>query len=208
MTPTPLIGRGGMPYARLVHSSGAAVEVYLLGATITSYVSPAGQPLLYVSTAALFNGASPIRGGNPLAFPQFAMQGPLPMHGFARTSTWSLDAVGDGSATLSLRDCDATRALWPHAFILRLRIDFDGERLTTHLDVENPQGAPGPFSFDALQHSYFYLGGGEDALSHVTVAGLGGVTFLDKPQGNAPFVQEADPMTIEGEVDRTYCNTP
>lgn len=117
----------------------------------------------------------PIRGGIPIAFPQFASQGPLPQHGFARTSLWSLEASGDGTATLLLRDNEETRAAWPHAFELRLRIQFDDAHLTTHLEVTHPkQGAAEqqPLDFEALQHSYFYLGSGEDALSHARVHGL------------------------------------
>lgn len=201
-------GRGGLPHVQLRHSSGATVEVYLHGATVTSYVSPVGQPLLFVSSEAVFDGVKPIRGGIPLVFPQFAMQGPLPMHGFARTSSWTLEEVGDGMAVLSLRDSEATRALWAHAFRLRLRITFDEARLATHLDVENPKEATEPFSFEALQHSYFLAGTAEDAAARLTLAGLGGVTFLDKPRGAAPFVESNDPMRLEGEVDRIYCNTP
>ena len=201
-------GRGGLPHVQLRHSSGATVEVYLHGATVTSYVSAVGQPLLFVSSEAVFDGVKPIRGGIPLVFPQFAMQGPLPMHGFARTSSWTLEEVGDGMAVLSLRDSEATRALWAHAFRLRLRITFDEARLATHLDVENPKEATEPFAFEALQHSYFLAGTAEDAAARLTLAGLGGVTFLDKPRGAAPFVESSDPMRLEGEVDRIYCNTP
>lgn len=49
-----------------------------------------------------------------------------PAHGFARTSLWTLDGVsdhGDGTLVhLSLRDTDASRALWPHAFELELDV--------------------------------------------------------------------------------------
>lgn len=49
-----------------------------------------------------------------------------PSHGFARTSLWTLDGVsdhGDGTLVhLSLRDNEATRQLWPHAFELELDV--------------------------------------------------------------------------------------
>lgn len=122
-----------LPVVRVTHSSGAVLELVAFGAHILSYKTPAGQPLLFLSSKAALDGSKPIRGGIPIAFPQFAAQGPLPMHGFARTSTWEVDAVGDGSAQLSLRDSPATRVLWPHAFQLVYNIVFDGEHLSTTL---------------------------------------------------------------------------
>jgi len=198
-------GHGGLPRATVTHSSGATLEVYLHGGCITSLRTPRGQELLFVSTQAVWDGAKPIRGGIPLAFPQFGTQGPLPQHGFARTEPWTLDAVGDGSATLSLRDNERTRAQWPHAFRLRLRVLFDADHLTTHLDVENPAGAAGAFAFEALQHSYFATGG---ALEGVRVRGLQGAKYLSKPQANAAFTDDAEAIVLGGEVDRIYCNTP
>lgn len=199
-------GEGGLARATVTHTSGASLDVYLWGGCITSFKSPAGQELLFVSSKAVWDGVKPIRGGIPIAFPQFASQGPLPQHGFARNSLWTLESVGNGTAVLSLRDSDATRAVWPHAFALRLRIAFDDSRLTTHLDVENPAGSPAPFAWEALQHSYFAVGA--DAVSGVRVRGLKGVTYLSKPDGGAAFVEQADDMQLAGEVDRIYCNTP
>ena len=103
-------------------------------------------------------------------FPQFAGQGPLPMHGFARTSTWSVDALGDGTATLSLTDSDATRAVWPHAFKLTTRISISDEGLVQSLEVINPKGAEGPFAFEALLHTYLRVGDGA-APSSVGISG-------------------------------------
>ena len=73
------------------HVSGAAVEVYLHGATITSYKLPEGREILFLSSQAVFDGAKAIRGGIPIVFPQFG-GGVLPQHGFARNSLWSLQS--------------------------------------------------------------------------------------------------------------------
>lgn len=138
------------------------------------------------------------------------------MHGFARTMDWAVDDVGDGAASLSLRDTPATRAVWPHAFVLRLRASFDGGRLTTHLDVENPAvvgagveggGGADAWPFEALQHTYLYLGPAPTALGVARVWGLDGVKYTDKAQGGAAFVQQGDGFALEGEVDRVYCIT-
>ena len=137
----------------------------------------------------------------------------MPQHGFARNALWTLDEAGDGRAVLSLAANDTTRSIWPHEFKLRLRIQFDDSKISTHLDVENPKAGvtgsePAPFALEALQHSYFYVGKGNDAISHVRVAGLKGVTYLSKPHGNAAFTEESESIAIQGEVDRIYCNTP
>lgn len=74
--------------------SGDSVQVYLYGATVTSWKTSDGTERLFLSTAAVLDGSKPIRGGVPIVFPVF---GPppkdhptsqLPQHGFARNSNW------------------------------------------------------------------------------------------------------------------------
>lgn len=203
-------GEGGLPTVVVRHSSGSRLTVYLHGATVTSFTTPAGQELLLVSDKAVFDGVKPIRGGIPIAFPQFAAQGPLPMHGFARTSTWTPLHVGDGHIELELKDSDATRQAWPHAFRLVYHIQFDDSHLTCALDVINPEGSAGPFSFEALLHGYFRLSYGEDngGVERARIAGLAGVTYIDKPDNMSQHVQGEEPIRLGNEVDRIYMDTP
>lgn len=154
----------------------------------------------------MFDGVAPIRGGIPVVFPQFAKQGPLPQHGFARNSRWEVAAAGDGNAELRLADTDATRAVWPHTFSLAYRIAFDGEHLSTSLSVANPKSAAEPFAFEALLHTYLYVG--HDALPGVRVHGLKGVRYISKPDGGAIVEEAADAFPLDREVDRVYCDTP
>jgi D-hexose-6-phosphate mutarotase len=72
-----------------------------------------------------------VRGGIPIAFPQFARQGALPLHGFAREKKWRVDKVCSvsrwgqpASAILTLESDSSTRALWDHAFRLELTVVF------------------------------------------------------------------------------------
>jgi len=216
-------GRGGQPRVLLSHAaSGARAEVYLLGATLTSYVTARGHELLFVSPRAAFDGSTAIRGGVPVCFPQFADQGALPKHGLARTQAWALLEAGDGAALLELRDSPATRALWPHAFRLRLRVSFDGDTLGTTLEVENLDGAEDagagaadaaaaaaapPFEFEALLHTYLSVGAG--GLGAVRVAGLAGRAYRDKPSGGERRTEpDAEAFALEGEVDRIYEAAP
>ena len=46
----------------------------------------------------MFDGRQPIRGGVPVIFPQFGRPDQsLPMHGFARSSLWTVDAIVDAA---------------------------------------------------------------------------------------------------------------
>ena len=91
-------GRGGLDTVELVHASGATATVYLWGATLTSYCTAQREEIIFVSPGAVFDGTQPIRGGVPVVFPQFGRPDQrLPMHGFARTSTWSVDSIVDAS---------------------------------------------------------------------------------------------------------------
>ena len=65
-----------------------AVDVAYYGATVTSWRT-AGRERLWMSSLSRLDESGPIRGGVPVAFPQFADQGPLPLHGFARTLRWT-----------------------------------------------------------------------------------------------------------------------
>lgn len=194
-----------LPSLTLTHAaSGSTLTVYPYGATITSWKAAGGREVLFTSSRAVFDGSRPIRGGIPLAFPQFAAQGPLPMHGFARTCTWAVAARGDGFVELALSDDAATRAVWPHAFALTYRADFDGAMLRTALVVDNTGGAP--FPFEALQHTYVAGGAGAvagDGSGPLAVAGLRGAAFFAKSAG-AEGTQEAEEVRFGEETDRIY----
>jgi len=62
------------------------------------------------------DGVGPIRGGIPIAFPQFADTGPLRLHGFARDGLWALAEVMRSDtgvrAVFERADDEKTRALW------------------------------------------------------------------------------------------------
>ncbi|KAI8918131.1 galactose mutarotase-like domain-containing protein [Entophlyctis helioformis] len=102
----------------------AAVEVYLWGATVTSWRYK-GVERLFLSSKAILDGTKAIRGGIPLVFPQFGASpgAPLPQHGFARVSRWdwiglTVDNAAETTVQFGLRPAAipaAQKALWPHA---------------------------------------------------------------------------------------------
>ena len=146
----------GQPVLKLQTPDGAVALISLFGAQVLSWVPAGGEDRLYLSPDAVFDGATPIRGGVPLCFPQFAGRGPLPKHGFARTRLWEVSNTRAGKdfalATLRLADDEASRALWPHAFSAEMSVSISGDRLDLELEVDNTGSTP--FSFTAALHTY------------------------------------------------------
>ena len=85
------LGRGELPTATMSHPSGASCEIVLTGAHVTSWKTADGVERLFMSSASQFGAGAAIRGGIPVCFPQFSGRGPLPKHGFVRTSdAWEI----------------------------------------------------------------------------------------------------------------------
>lgn len=95
-------------------SQGAAAEIRLFGATVTSWkaTEKSGGELierLFVSSKAILDGSKAIRGGIPVVFPCFGPpehpdHSKLPQHGFARNEFWAFDSVVmDNDAGVSVR---------------------------------------------------------------------------------------------------------
>lgn len=197
-------GEGGLHRVVLTHPRGGRAHVYLHGAHLAEWRDGDGDEVLYLSGESRFSQDSAIRGGVPVIFPQFADQGPLPKHGFARTAGWTLAAHGatPDAARVSLRlsDTEATRALWPHRFTAHLTVTLSWS-LTVELSVENT-GAE-PFDFTCALHTYFRV----DDVRRASVAGLQGVRYRDKVTGGEA-VEAAEAVEIAGEVDRVYMEAP
>ena len=156
---------------------------------------------------AVFKPPKAIRGGVPVCWPQFSDFGPLQQHGFARNQPWKLLSSGGSSphgafAELELRDDDATRATWPHAFALRLCVSLsDAGALRMDLEAENT--GTEALSFTFALHTYFRA----DALK-ARVLGLTGTAYLDSLQARTRCTEAADSVAFDKEVDRIYLAVP
>eukprot|EP00033_Pygsuia_biforma_P003098 GCRY01003405.1.p1 GENE.GCRY01003405.1~~GCRY01003405.1.p1 ORF type:complete len:327 (+),score=77.39 GCRY01003405.1:122-1102(+) len=165
--------------------SDAKLTVQLNGACITSW-KPADEAenVFFVSKKAVKNQLKKsVRGGVPLVFPQFG-PGPLPQHGFARTSKWILKEAfhqnehkqqDDGHAVpphttvvLQLSQSADTLELWPHDFELCYVISLFETSLLCRLSVANTGSEP--FAFQALLHNYFAVAALSDAAVHLPSA--------------------------------------
>lgn len=186
---------------------GATAEIHRHGAHVTVW-RPAGDGnnRLYLSPSSEFSGSAAIRGGVPVIFPQFAAEGPLPRHGFARTSLWSLggiarEADGTAIAELVLRDSAETRAIWDAAFKAILAVTVVARRLEIMLRVENVGETS--FSFTAALHTYLHVHDVDDAEIH----GLRGTLYRDSGDSTL-VVDDDDRLSVRGCVDRVYVGAP
>lgn len=189
----------------LVAPDGATVTLTRHGAQVLSWKPAGAAEQLYLSARSEFVPGKAIRGGVPVCFPQFAERGPLPKHGFARTLPWELvlqeRGRDDALAVLRLRDSEATRAIWPHAFELELSVRVGGRVLDVELACENTGDAP--LQFTTALHTYLRVGD----LDAVSVEGLSGLRYFDSIK-QAEALQRMD-LLLTGEkgvldLDRIY----
>lgn len=191
----------GLPALRL-QAGGASAVVSLFGGQVLSWTPRGGKEWLYLSETARFDRSTPIRGGVPVCFPQFADLGKLPKHGFVRTVDWMLAdrRVDKDFALVQLRleDSAETRALWNHPFGIELTISIEDNRLDLEFEVDN-RGTD-VLSFTGALHTYLRVREAEEA----RLEGLYGFTYRDSANGNAIKRETGDALMVDAEVDRVY----
>ena len=124
------------------------------------------------------------------------------MHGFARTSIWTVvtteGSPADGaSLSLTCAAAHSSPEMWPHKAELSLLVSLRGSGLELKLETRNT----GEHAFDLTEalHSYFQI----SDVSNVVVEGVDGLTYIDKVRDNKRATQTGR-VHIEGEVDRIY----
>ncbi|GAC1630796.1 MAG: D-hexose-6-phosphate mutarotase [Nevskia sp.] len=188
-------------------ADGARAVIQAQGAQLTSWRPAGGEDGLFLSARAVLDGSLPIRGGVPVIFPQFAAEGPLARHGFARLRRWTLlaqgrDAEGRGTARWPLIDDEATRRLWPPAFRAELGVVVVGASLAVALTVENTGAAS--LAFTAALHSYIAV----RDIAAAEIHGLQHLRYRDSAAGGGSAVEQPDLLRFDGEVDRIYFDAP
>ncbi len=197
-------GVNGLPKVFLEHPSGSTAEVYLHGAHVTSWIPAGGHEMLFLSELAEFAQGKAIRGGIPVVFPQFADSGPLPKHGWLRTSSWQLQNVPSAlmSVTLETEEDQQSMSIWPHPYHVELKITLGKAFLELELTIQNP-GAEA-FEFTAALHSYLTVGDAAEA----GVYGLQGCHYVDKVKGGVVETANDSILRISSETDRVYVDAP
>lgn len=179
-----------------------AAEVYLFGATITSYIHN-GDEKIFLSPSAIFNGVKAIRGGVPVVFPQFGQPFPsMLQHGFARNKLWQLSSMTSGDASaqaiFQLISDDDTIRVWPHRFSLTYTILLTVNSLKCDLHISCLDEEP--FLCQALLHTYLNI----NDISSLGVTGFNGLTYIDKVRGGDTFTEGEETRLVQGEIDRVY----
>lgn len=194
------------PVVTLRSADGATAAIHLDGAHVTSW-RPAGdhEERLFLSARSELREGVAIRGGIPVIFPQFAAEGPLPRHGFARTTRWALDttdepARGAATARFTLAASAATRAVWPVSWTAALTVAIEGSRLAVSLEVTNAHDAP--IRFTAALHTYLRV----RDVSDTSLEGLQGREYRESSVPGVLRVDHEPRLRPQGEVDRVYVN--
>lgn len=194
----------GQPAIELATDEGDRAVLLLHGAHVVGWTPAGGPQWLYLSPTSAFGDGAAIRGGVPVIFPQFNQRGPdfsVPRHGFARNRQWAVESRATDSATLRLEADEATRALWPHEFSLRLTVALAPGRLDLALEAGNRGSAP--FAFTAALHTYLAVGD----IAGTRLHGLGGVRHLDTVTGTEGTGSDAA-LRFEGETDGIWYDLP
>lgn len=202
----------GQDVVTLSHSSGAQATIYRYGATVTDFTTASGRQLLWTSSKAKLDGTKAIRGGIPLAFPQFGQPNKaMAQHGFARTSVWEIvegpnDQIDlpeiDNPAICAFRLTQeiATHEAWPFPYEVEYTVAIGAEKMVNIFSVRNTGDEP--FTFQCLIHTYFNI---ED-IEVASVTGFQGALMYDKV-GPTPDDSEPDghqQILIGENVDRIY----
>ncbi|HEX8311504.1 MAG TPA: D-hexose-6-phosphate mutarotase [Chthoniobacteraceae bacterium] len=200
-------GPGGL--VQVVVTTGLAhARIFLHGAHVADFHPAGEEPVLFTSRESVFEPGRAIRGGVPVIFPWFGPRADdpkSPAHGFARTREWQLESVSEKAAgelvvTFTLAADQATRALWPHDFLLRHTVTV-GTALEMSLEVTNTGSSS--FTFEDALHTYFTV----SDVHQVEIHGLEGAEYIDKTDEQKRKRHADDPIRFTSETDRVFLNT-
>lgn len=182
---------------RVIHDKATA-GIALHGGHVVSF-QPAGQPdLIWMSEAAVFDGQAALRGGIPICWPWFGRLA-APAHGFARTSEWQLlehrESQQGVIVVLGLSDSDATQAIWPYQFDLRLEVEISAQLKVSLKITNNDEKA---WTFSGALHTYLNVGD----IRQAQTTGMGG-EYIDSLQ-DAKICQGDDTLVLTETIDRVY----
>lgn len=190
----------------LRNRSGDSACVSLHGGHLLSWQPAGAGEQLYCSPWSAPAAGKALRGGAPICFPQFSGRGPLPKHGFARTSRWELLSAPAPDAEVAQArlqlDSSAASMRWEHAFTLVLLVRLGPGWIELQLEAANTGRAA--FSFTGAIHTYLAV---QDVRT-AQVLGLQGRAYEDALDGLELKQERATALAFPGEVDRVYRDAP
>ena len=184
----------GIKVVRVQHPKAKAA-ISLFGGHVLSFVPANSADLLWLSENVDLSGNKPLRGGIPICWPWFG-KAAEPAHGFVRNAQWTLSQHRENEAgvivSLTLKDNDDTRRIWPYQFSVELQVEVSSS-LRVNLICTNTSNEK--FAMGGALHSYFNIANIKDT----QVAGLGKEYYELKVKHTTN-----DVAVFEGEVDRIY----
>lgn len=199
-------GFSGLAKAELCYRE-ARLELYLQGAHVTRYQPAANHEVLWMSDTAVYAPGKVLRGGIPLCWPWFGphpKNSDRPQHGYARRSRFSvLSTSADAESTSMILALDPAAAPYPEwQDRAQLEVEF---RLSDSLwmEMRTFNVSDSALTLSNAWHTYFSISGRD----RVTLPGVTGLTYLDKPQ-RYKQLQQTDAIAIRGEIDRVYLVPP
>jgi glucose-6-phosphate 1-epimerase len=191
----------GFPVLVVEHPAALA-RIALNGAQVMEWIPDGHQPVLYMSPDTVLEPGKAIRGGIPVCWPWFGphFDSGKPAHGFVRTALWEFDRAREGEGgvevILRLADSEATRALWPHPFEVRLHVVVSSFLQVT-LQIRNTGDIP--WTMTGALHTYLNVGDVRD----ISIHGLHGTQFVESRLSPEKRPQHGS-VLIDREVDRLY----
>lgn len=191
----------------LLHNrAGDTARVSLHGGHLLSWQPAGAGEQIYCSPWSAPAAGKALRGGAPICFPQFSDRGPLPKHGFARTSRWELLSPPAPDAEIAQAclqlDSAAASMRWEHSFTLVLLVRLGPGWIELQLEAANTGRTA--FSFTGAIHTYLAV---QDVRT-AQVRGLQGGSYEDAVDGLALKDERAEALAFAGEVDRVYRDAP
>lgn len=152
---------------------------------------------LWMSNLSATDGSAPIRGGIPVVWPQFADNGQMKLHGFAREKMWTIGdritSAESDEVTLSLDSSDSdmqdvcTEWKFPYAFTISVTVVLTLTSLSMKFTVMNKGNVPLPFT--GCLHTYLRTADS----SSCRIEGLHNMSFVDKVDG---YTRRPPPATL------------
>ncbi|MGL4524353.1 MAG: hypothetical protein ACRCVN_02375 [Spirochaetia bacterium] len=162
----------------IVKTANSSCTILHHGAHIVSCKIGGSEEIFWLSPLSEYQNEKPVRGGNPLCWPNFGAHDHFPKHGLARLAKWkviSLELKNDIScAIFSLCSNDLNHPYLPDNLDLIFTVELTDQYLKTQLKITN--NSHQDFIFSESQHAYF-------AVSHIKnigVLGLKGHTYIDR----------------------------
>jgi glucose-6-phosphate 1-epimerase len=192
----------GNDVVTLRNRAGDEAKVSLHGAQVVSWRPAGTQEQIYSSPLSQPAPGKAMRGGIPVCFPQFAERGPLPKHGFARTSRWELvtppHVQGEVTEAGFQLDSATSGYAWEHAFCVVLVVRLGPAWLEVELQAANTGRTA--WDFTAALHTYLAM----DDVREATLRGLQGLSYEDMLASCAVRTEAAPVLCVPGEIDRVY----